>query len=131
MSVRNAWGLTLIEVVVATAVFGLVVFALTGFYLTASSRGTLGRTETTGALLAQQRLEFLKSKAYASLPGFGSTETVDELGNPSAGAPYTRVTAITTPYLGSSRLTRIDVTVNWLDVEIARTITLSSVVADF
>jgi prepilin-type N-terminal cleavage/methylation domain-containing protein len=81
MSLAGRGGVTLIEVVVATAIFALVVFVLSGFYLTASSRGYLGRTETGAALVAQQRVEVLRAKAYVSLPGFAGTETIDELGN--------------------------------------------------
>lgn len=127
MSLADRRGMTLIEVIVATAVFALVVFVLSGFYLTASSRGYLGRTETAAALLAQQRLEVLKSKAYASLVGFAVTETIDELGNANPDGPFTRITTITTPYLGSMDMTQITVTVNWLDRDTPRTYTIDTV----
>lgn len=130
MPVRSQRGLTLIEVVTAVAVFGIVVAVLTGFFLIASARGLLGRDVTTAALLAQQRLEVLKSKEYASLPGFGATEIIDSLGNAAPGGPYTRVTTITTPALGTPRLTQIDVTVTWLDQSVSRTMTLSTLVVD-
>lgn len=130
MSLSDRRGMTLIEVIVATAVFALVVFVLSGFYLTASSRGYLGRTETAAALLAQQRLEVLKGKAYASLPGFAATETIDELGTANPDGPFTRITAITTPYLGSAAMTQIGVTMNWLDRDTPRTYTITTVVVN-
>jgi len=122
--------MTLVEVVVAVAVFGIVAAVLTGFFLIASARGLLGRDVTAAAWLAQQRVEMLRGKEYASLPGFAATEAIDSLGNATPDGPYTRVTAVTTPVLGTSRLTQIAVTVSWLDQTIPRTLTLTTLVAD-
>lgn len=131
MSIRDDRAFTLIEVIVATAVFAMVVFVITGVFFTASSRGLLGQNVTAGALLAQQRLEFLKSKGYASLSGFAATETLDELGNASPTGQFTRITAVTTPFLLTSKLTRLDVTMNWTDQGVARTVMLSTLMGDF
>lgn len=131
MPVRTERGMTILEVVIATAIFGLVVTILTGFFLVASSRGLLGRNVTAAALLAQQRIELLKSKAYSSLPGFAASEQLDNLGNATPSGLYTRVTTITSPVLGTPRLTEIDVTVTWMDQAISRTLTLSTLVASY
>jgi prepilin-type N-terminal cleavage/methylation domain-containing protein len=131
MPVRSERGMTILEVVIATAIFGLVVTVLTGFFLVASSRGLLGRNVTAAALLGQQRIELLKSKAYSSLPGFAATEQLDNLGNATPSGLYTRVTTITSPVLGTPRLTEIDVTVTWMDQAISRTLTLSTLVASY
>ncbi len=130
MPVRSQRGMTLVEVVAAVAVFGIVVAVLTGFFLIASARGLLGRDVTAAALLAQQRIEVLYGKEYASLPGFAATELIDSLGNATPNGPYTRVTAVTTPVLGTARLTQIAVTVSWLDQTIPRTLTLTTLAAD-
>jgi prepilin-type N-terminal cleavage/methylation domain-containing protein len=131
MPMRSERGMTILEVVIATAIFGLVVTVLTGFFLVASSRGLLGRNVTAAALLAQQRIELLKSKAYSSLPGFAASEQLDNLGNATPSGLYTRVTTITSPVLGTPRLTEIDVTVTWMDQAISRTLTLSTLVASY
>ena len=131
MPMRSQRGMTILEVVIATAIFGLVVTVLTGFFLVASSRGLLGRNLTAAALLAQQRIELLKSKGYASLSGFAATEQLDSLGNATPSGLYTRVTTITSPVLGTPRLTEIDVTVTWMDQAISRTLTLSTLVASY
>ncbi len=131
MSVRSQRGMTILEVVIATAIFGLVVTVLTGFFLVASSRGLLGRNITAAALLAQQRIELLKSKGYSSLSGFAATEQLDSLGNATPSGLYTRVTTITSPVLGTPRLTEVDVTVNWMDQAISRNLTLSTLVASY
>jgi type II secretory pathway pseudopilin PulG len=123
--------MTILEVVIATAIFGLVVTVLTGFFLVASSRGLLGRNITAAALLAQQRIELLKSKGYSSLSGFAATEQLDSLGNATPSGLYTRVTTITSPVLGTPRLTEVDVTVTWMDQAISRTLTLSTLVASY
>ncbi len=131
MPIRSQRGMTILEVVIATAIFGLVVTVLTGFFLVASSRGLLGRNVTAAALLAQQRIEILKSKGYSSLPGFAVTEQLDSLGNATPSGLYTRVTTITSPVLGSTRLTEINVAVTWMDQAISRTLTLSTLVASY
>ena len=128
MPVTGQKGLTLVEVVAAVAVFGLVAAVLTGFYLTAATRGRLGRDATAAALLAQHRIEQAHSRAYGSLPALAGTEVVDSLGVPSADGPYTRTTVVTTPVLGTSRLTQVDVTVAWVDQNIPRQVTLSTLV---
>jgi len=131
MPLRSQRGMTILEVVIATAIFGLVVTVLTGFFLVASSRGLLGRNVTAAALLAQQRIELLKSKGYSSLSGFAATEQLDSLGNTTPSGLYTRVTTITSPVLGTPRLTEIDVAVTWMDQAISRTLTLSTLVASY
>jgi len=131
MSVRDTRGLTLVEVVVATAVFGLVVFVLTGFYFTASSQGLLGRGVTTGTLLAEQRVEWLKGRSFASLVAGTTTETVNELGTSDPAGLYTRTTTVTRPVLGSARLAQIAVTVSWLEGTVTRTVTLTTLLGDF
>ncbi len=131
MPIRSQRGMTILEVVIATAIFGLVVTVLTGFFLVASSRGLLGRNVTAAALLAQQRIELLKSKGYSSLSGFAATEQLDSLGNVTPSGLYTRVTTITSPVLGTPRLTEIDVAVTWMDQAISRTLTLSTLVASY
>ncbi len=131
MPLRSQRGMTILEVVIATAIFGLVVTVLTGFFLVASSRGLLGRNVTAAALLAQQRIELLKSKGYSSLSGFAATEQLDSLGNTTPSGLYTRVTTITSPVLGTPLLTEIDVAVTWMDQAISRTLTLSTLVASY
>ncbi|MDR7400808.1 MAG: hypothetical protein QN155_01035 [Armatimonadota bacterium] len=120
--------MTLVEVVAAVAVFGLVAAVLTGFYLIASTRGLLGRDTTAAALLAQQRIEQAQVLAYGSLAGLAGTEVLDSLGVPAADGPYTRTTVVTTPALGTSRLTQVDVTVSWTDQNIPRQVALSTLV---
>ncbi len=131
MSVRSQRGMTLVEIVVAVAIFGVVVSVLTGFFLIASARGLLGRDVTAAVLLAQQRVDVLRSKDYGSLPGLAGTEVLDSLGNATPGGPYTRVTTVTTPVLGTPLLTQIDVAVSWMDQANARTMTLSTLVVRF
>jgi prepilin-type N-terminal cleavage/methylation domain-containing protein len=121
-------GLALVEVVAAVAVFGVVAAVLTGFFVISSTRGLLGRDATTAALLAQQRIEQARSRSYASLPSLAGTEVVDALGAPAADGPYTRTTVVTTPVLGTPRLTQIDVSVSWMDQAVPRQVTLSTLV---
>ena len=131
MSVGGVKGLTLIKVVVATAVFGLVVFVLTAFYFTASSQGLVGRGVTTGTLLAQQRLEWLRSRTYTSLVNGTTTETLDELGTADPAGRYTRTTVVTKPAPAGAGLTQLDVTVTWLEGAATRTVRMTTMVGNF
>ncbi len=131
MPMRSERGMTLMEVVIAVAIFGIVVTTLTGFFLIASARGLLGREVTGAVLLAQQRIELLKAKNYTNLPGYAATEQLDSLGNATASGLFTRVTTITTPVLGTAKLTQIDVTVSWMDQANSRTVTLSTLMANY
>lgn len=131
MSVGGVKGFTLIEVVVATAVFGLVVFVLTAFYFTASSQGLVGRGVTTGTLLAQQRLEWVRGRSYASLTSGTTTETINELGAADPAGRYTRTTVVTKPAPAGAGLAQIDVTVTWLEGSSTRTVTLTTLAGNY
>lgn len=131
MSLTGERGLTLIEVMVATAVFGLVVFVLTAFYFTASSQALIGRGVTTGLLLAQQQVETLKSKSYASLAGGTTTETLDELGSPAPGGRYVRQTVITKPHPLYPALAQVEVTVTWQEGTVTRRVNVTTLLGDF
>lgn len=124
MSVKQASGFALAEVVIAAAIFALTAMVVTGFYLTASARGVLGRNVTAGAMLAQQRMEVVQARAYSSLPVLGATETLDELGNGTPSGRFTRVTTVTTPVLGTPNLTQIQVTVTWTEPYAQKSVTL-------
>jgi Tfp pilus assembly protein PilV len=130
MSVRGAAGLSLIEVVVATAVFGIVVFVVTAFYFTAASQGAVGRGVTTGTLLAQQKLETLRTRSYAALSSGTTTETIDELGAVDPAGRYTRMTVVTKPAPAGARLAQVDVTVSWTEGAATRSVTLSTLLGD-
>ena len=121
MSLKQAHGFALAEVVIAAAIFALGAMVVTGFYMTASGRGLLGRNVTAGALLAQQKIEAAQATAYSNLSTLAGTETLDELGNSSASGRYTRVTTVTrcdqspfcSPAPSTANLTQIQVTVTW------------------
>lgn len=130
MPLRGTAGLTLIEVVVAAAVFGIVVFIVTAFYFTASSQGVVGRGVTAGTLLAQQKLETLRVRSYASLSAGTTTETLDELGGADPAGRYTRTTVVTKPAPAGARLAQVDVTVSWTEGAGTRSVTLSTLLGD-
>lgn len=114
---KQVSGFALPEVVIAATIFALGAMVVTGFYMTASGRGLLGRNVTAGALLAQQRIEAAQAMAYSNLSTMAGTETIDQFGQSSASGPYTRVTTVTKPAPGitppSDNLTQIQVTVSW------------------
>ena len=124
MSLKHDHGFALPEVVIAAAIFALGAMVVTGFYLTASGRALLGRNVTAGALLAQQKIEAAQAKAYSSLSTLAGTETLDSLGNSTPSGAFTRVTTVTTPVLGTSNLTQIQVTVNWSEPYGAKSFTM-------
>jgi type II secretory pathway pseudopilin PulG len=121
VSVKQAAGFALAEVVIAAAIFAIGAMLVTGFYLTASGRAVLGRNVTAGALLAQQQIEVAQSKAYSNLSTLQGTETLDSLGNSTPGGAFTRVTTVIrcdqapncAPAPSTATLTQVQVAVSW------------------
>jgi prepilin-type N-terminal cleavage/methylation domain-containing protein len=116
-------GFTLIEVVIALVILGLVVLAMS------SSAGTLiraagnDRRDTQAAASADERIT--KARQW---PDYSSLDSLDrvEANTPQAG--WTRTTDVTHVTAGSTDFKRITVTVSGADLAqpVTRTITLAA-----
>ena len=72
--VTNHKGLTLLEAVIAMALFLVAVLAFAGVAVTASKGATASKHLTTAALLAQDKLEQVRGAGYDPAAGLETTE---------------------------------------------------------
>ena len=106
--VTNHKGLTLLEAVIAMALFFVAVFALAGVTVTASKGSAASKHLTTATTLAQDRLEQLTNagydagltapiettEAYGSIPDFPLYQRVVEM-HPSQPVPGLQTATVT------------------------------------
>jgi prepilin-type N-terminal cleavage/methylation domain-containing protein len=95
---RSSGGFTLIEVLVALALFGIIAITFLGGLTTASRAVFTGDVRTTAESLARTQMEYVKTQGYALAP-------------PGGEAVYSKITAIPEGYTICS-VNRDDNTVN-------------------
>ena len=102
-------GFTLIEILIAMAVFSIGILAIGTLELSTSRNNTGGNILTQATMLARSKLEEKKREADAgTLSGIDETESnIDSQGNP--GGIYTRECKVNS----SGSAWRIQVTVRW------------------
>ncbi|MBI4278762.1 MAG: prepilin-type N-terminal cleavage/methylation domain-containing protein [Armatimonadetes bacterium] len=126
-------GLTMVEILVAAAVFGVVVVAIASYYPAASKGALIGRSTTFAVLAAQQRMEEVFSKAYASVTSANfPNDTVSDGVN-----TYARTVTITdcsgdatSPCESSARLKKVVVGVSWTDAAVSKSINYSTLIVN-
>lgn len=88
-TLRSQSGSSLIEVLVALAIFGVVAVAFLGGLTTASRAGIITDERATGESLARSQMEWIKNTAYVhSVNGYAPPMP--------SGADYTNYTAVNT-----------------------------------
>ena len=102
-------GFTLIEILIAMAVFSIGILAIGTLVLSTTRNNTGGNILTQATMLARSKLEEKKREADAgTLSGIDETESnIDSQGNP--GGIYTRECKVNS----SGSAWRIQVTVRW------------------
>ncbi|MBI3304084.1 MAG: prepilin-type N-terminal cleavage/methylation domain-containing protein [Deltaproteobacteria bacterium] len=114
--IRNASGFTLIEVLVAISLMGVVILGLSSMGVTTIQADTNGRRVSAATALAQTKLEelrILRRSNSAWDEGDHSETGLQEDGE--SGGPYTREWTVDVDYNGHTNLTRVTVTVSWDD----------------
>ena len=103
-------GFTLVEVLIAMAIFSIGILAVGTMIMTTTRQNTDGNIITQATMLARSKIEEKKREADAGTLSVGEeTETdIDNKGN--AGGIYKRVCNVS-PAVGTSR--QIQVTVSW------------------
>jgi len=104
-------GFTLIEVLIGISIFAIGMLAVARMQMLTVRNTTVGNVTSQATMLAHQKMEELKTKAFADL--INEVENnIDEEGN--AGGIYNRTTTITTPVapLGT-HARQIQVQVQW------------------
>ncbi len=95
----NERGFSLIEIVVATVVFAVVVVVIGSYFPTAALSGRIGRNVTIAASLAQQKVEQVRAQgfSYVAAGNADGTESIDQ-----GGVTFTRTTTTCVPPSSSS-----------------------------
>jgi len=75
-------GFTLIETIVATALLAIALVTLAQIVATSVRRGLAARTRTTAVMLAEQRMEELRGRPWASIVTGHTVEYLDTNGDP-------------------------------------------------
>jgi prepilin-type N-terminal cleavage/methylation domain-containing protein len=121
-------GLSIIEVLVAIAIFAIGILAVAKMQYWNVRNNTTGNITTQATMLARQKIEELKSLDFGEADmGIGPhpdpNNPIDENGN--AGGIYTRQWDVTNPLGPSTR--QIQVTVSWTRHGQTRDIELTSI----
>ena len=119
----NHKGLTLLEAVIAMALFMIAVLALAGVAITASKGSAASKHLTTAATLVQDKLEQVRNAGYDPAAAF---ETTEAYGTIPGFDMYQRIVRMETgrPVPGLQTAT---VTVSWSDDR--HSVTVSTILA--
>jgi type IV pilus assembly protein PilV len=111
-SMKNTRGFTLIEILIAVAIFSIGILAVAKMQLWTVKNTTTGNLTTMATMLGRAQIEELKGVANVTTltDGADPNNPIDADGNP--GGIFTRQWTVTNP-LGGSDTRRIDVEVSW------------------
>lgn len=131
---RNDYGTTLIETLVAIALFGISMAAIGNLLTCHIRRAGTNSSYTTAVSMAEQELEDLRSLSYSDiasrssrLPSCTSSSWWCATEKPSAGTmPYT-ITTTVVPDSPAANMKRITITVNWNEPNGPQTYTLYAI----
>ena len=109
---KKSRGFTLIEVMIAMAIFAIGILAVGSLQLSNTKNNTTGNITTQATMLARQKIEELKtvSDVTTLTSGTDPNNPIDVDGNP--GGIYTREWNVSNP-LGGNTSRRIEVKVSW------------------
>jgi prepilin-type N-terminal cleavage/methylation domain-containing protein len=124
LSIKDHSGVTLVEVIVAMLLVGIVTFSLTGAVLQSSVFSERVDVIYTASYLAQRKVDMLKRLDFNQLDSSVAETNVriDGTGTLNPDGKYLRTTAITTNYDGNSYLKKIKVSIARVKVNIDGTI---------
>jgi prepilin-type N-terminal cleavage/methylation domain-containing protein len=104
-------GYSLIEVVIALAIFSIGILAIAQLQFSAVRNNTNGNLATQATMLAEAQIENLKNTNNVTLLADSVEAKIDHSG--ASGGIYTRTTTITNP-MGGDFSRQIQVTVQWV-----------------
>lgn len=122
---KSEAGFTIIELLVAIAVVGILVPTLAGFVNTLNRFNDRARDLSLVNSLAENKAEGLRSLGYSGLSN-GTTTFNTELPT-SLGSPKTASYTVTTPNTG---IKQIDMSISYKDHEITRNVTYRTYIGE-
>ena len=123
---NNQRGYTIIEVLIAVAIFSIGILAIASLQLSTAGNVKSGNLVTQATMLARDKIEMLKRVADVTTLSNGSETDIDAQGTP--GGIFDRSWIISNPLGGIGTNTRqITVTVSWNHKGESRSIDLSTI----
>ena len=117
MQRKSEQGFTLVEVMVSIVLTAIAVIGMIALFRVETRASGLSRRETEAAVLAQDKVEQLRT---LGTPGTGTDTGIDSNGN--TGGMFTRVWSLSV----NGDIYNIDVTVSWTDDGQSRTMVIHS-----
>jgi prepilin-type N-terminal cleavage/methylation domain-containing protein len=124
-------GFTLIEVMISIIITAIAVMGIIGLYKSQSAAGSFSRHNTEAAVLAQDKIEKLRTQGAAVAISAVAEPGLDAQGCSAAATPFAWCTGggiftrTTTETLTTANYADILVTVTWRDDGVLHTITMN------
>ncbi|MFH1309843.1 MAG: type II secretion system protein [Candidatus Omnitrophota bacterium] len=116
---NNKRGMTLVEVIVATALVSMAVVSIGALITQSSVFSNRIDTVYTASYLAQRRIELLKRLDFSQISSAVESDLrVGVDGNINANGGYVRTTEVSPNFGGDPHLTKVKVTVKRLKIDI-------------
>jgi len=120
----NTKGFTLIEVLMAMTIFSVGILAVASLQISAVHNNGLGNLITQATMLAQEKMESLKSTDDITALTDGSDTDIDHYGD--SGGIFDRSWTISNP-LGGSSSRQIEIAVQWNKRGVNRKVILAAI----
>jgi prepilin-type N-terminal cleavage/methylation domain-containing protein len=121
---NNQSGYTIIEVLIAVAIFSIGILGMASLQLSTDRNIKTGNVVTQATMIARDKIEMLKRVTDVTTLSSGAETDIDVDGNP--GGIFDRSWTISNP-LGGSNTRQITVTVSWNHNRENRSIDLSTI----
>jgi prepilin-type N-terminal cleavage/methylation domain-containing protein len=121
--IKNSIGFSLIEVVMAMGVFAVGALTVSTLLVSSFQNNRQGNIITQATMLAESKMEDLKSTSDITLLADEDESNIDQNGQP--GGTFTRTARITNP-LGGNFSRQIEITVRWTNKSRVRRVVLTS-----
>ena len=120
-------GFTLVELLVASAIFTFGMLAVLGMLITAMGGNAQGRQMTEATNLTAAKIEDLKLTPYSQLQSFGDITTVS---NDSVSDTFSRTWTVYTSIVPPLNLKKVVVTTSWTAKGHPHSVTIQTLISD-
>lgn len=121
---KNTNGFTLVELIVAIAIIGVMASGITGLYIAIDNTQRKTRLLETATRAGEKKIEELRNNHYNSLPNDDTITFTDELPD-TLPAPRSGTITVSEPVAG---IKRVDLNITYTDGRASRNVELSSLI---